>query len=580
MPKNRRIVPADVPQNRIVACLVLFVLAAPAICQAPAQQTRIGMPYDWTHHRVIFSNSPSPQVMASAMADPRFWLQTFRMADVTLPTEETTGAVTARKKVDWSVTLGGAGSFLAAGQFPAKYTFNVNAAPDCVNDYVVFGLNVAGSASQATIVAYNNLYTNTSNTGFCPGTGPKVKWAYNTGKAINTSPVLSLGGTKVAWVANANPPVLHILTIGTTGSNGTSVISPAIAGVGNNAVDTAISYGSVGDTRSSIFVDYTGDVGYVGSDDGVIHKFNNVFRATPAEVKTGGWPITGIDGANHKLNSPVFDFSSRNIFYGDDWGDFNYIREVGSTKGACGTGSPPCLGNSEYEITSLNHPILDALIVDSNTQHVFAFVGNNSQGHALVVQADTQLSSFGPEAPIGQGGLDIFDGFFDHNYFKSPQTGFLYVCGYPTFAANSSPVLYRIGFNSSGVMNGSHDSNSLAVASNTVVTRCSPLTEFYNTTAGKDWLFFSVPTGCNATGGGVGGCVMSFDITSGFPSAATQGRPEFTGTSGIVVDNVSAKPEASSIYFTTEGNAPAFAPCGDGSTGGGCAVKTTQSGLN
>jgi len=43
-----------------------------------------------------------------------------------------------------------------------------------------------------------------------------------------------------------------------------------------------------------------------------------------------------------------------------------------------------------------------------------------------------------------------------------------------------------------------------------------------------------------------------------------------------VVDNVSTQAQASSIYFTTLANTT----CGDGVSGGGCAVKLTQSGLN
>jgi len=573
--------------RRIATFFLLLTMALPC-CSQTEESDRVGMPYDWSHHYVIFGNPPSRRAMAAVQADPRFWHQQWRMAPPTWKkrgesreeNRERRRRTHRRKRVDWSVTLGGSGSFLAAGVYPAKYSFDVNAAPDCTNDYTVFALNVAGSASQATVVAYNNLYTNSSGTGFCPGTGPTVKWAYNTGGAINTSPVLSLDGKKVAWVASANPPVLHVLTIGTTGNNGTSVTAPAIPGTSNNAVDLQISYGSVGDTRSSAFVDYSGDATYVGSDDGVIHKFSGVFRGAPAEVKTGGWPILGIDGANHKLTGPIFDFRSRNLFYADDWGDFNYIREVGSTTGTCTVGSPPCLGGVEYENTSLKHPIIDSPIVDSVTQRVFIFVGNDNQGHARVIQTDTQLSIGAPEPTIGEGGMDMYHGFFDNNYFTSPLTGFLYVCGYPVSAANSSPVLYRIGFNSSGVMNSANDGNSLAVASNTVETRCSPLTTFFNTKANADWLFFSVPTGCNQTNGGVGGCIMAFDITSGFPSAATQARPEYFGTSGIVVDNVSTQPQASSIYFSTQADAPGFEPCGDLSTGGGCAVKLTQSGLN
>jgi hypothetical protein len=124
-------------------------------------------------------------------------------------------------------------------------------------------------------------------------------------------------------------------------------------------------------------------------------------------------------------------------------------------------------------------------------------------------------------------------------------------------------------------MNTLKDSNSLALANSGISTACSPLTEL-KTPTGKDQLFFSVQTGCLASGGGVGGCIMSFDITTGFPAASTAARPEAGGTSAIVVDNVSTAAQASSIYFTTLSNTT----CGDAVSGGGCAVKLTQTGLN
>jgi len=531
-----------------LTAVVALVLAVPCYSQISASP-EIGMPYDWSHHYVVFSNSSDAKARAAAQGDLRFWQQQIRMSP---PIWVADPAVRAKKKkADWSVSLGGAGSVLAPGVYPAKYSFNVNAAPDCTNDYVVFALNVAGSASQATIVAYNNLYTEPGGTGYCAGTGPTVKWAYNTGGAINTSPVLSLDGSKVAWVASANPPVLNVLTIGTTGSNGTSVTAPAVAGTGNNAVDTAISYGSVGDTRSSPFVDYTHDVAYVASDDGVIHKFSGFFRGTPAEVSTGGWPLHIIDSGNHKIAGPVFDYVSKNLYWDDDIGTFSYFREVGSTVGVCiGQPSPPCWGQSTYSLTQSGNFIVETPIVDSTLQKVYVFVSNDNQGlgHSHVLQTDTQLSSFAPEPTVGEAGQNMFSGAFDHNYFLSPSAGFLYVCGYPT-SGNASPVLYRIGFNSAGKMNSLHDTHSLALASATAITRCSPMTEFFNTTTGKDWLFAGMEAGCTATGGSA--CIMSFDITAGFPSAVTQAVTEVGGTSGIVVDNVSSKPQASSIYFST-----------------------------
>ena len=48
-----------------------------------------------------------------------------------------------RMKIDWSIPLGA--GIVAPNMFPAKYSFDINAAPSCPGDYVVFGLNVAGA---------------------------------------------------------------------------------------------------------------------------------------------------------------------------------------------------------------------------------------------------------------------------------------------------------------------------------------------------------------------------------------------------------------------------------------------------
>jgi len=560
----------------IRASSCVLILGASCLGQTSGAPV-LGLPYDWSHHYVVFSDSPSAKRMAAVQQDIRYWQQQIRMSPP-VAAEKPHAAVVVihakKKKADWSVSLGSAGSTITAGMYPAKYSFNVNAAPDCTNDFVVFALKVAGSASQATIVAYNNLYTEPGGTGYCPGTGPTVKWAYNTGGAINTSPTMAPGGGKVAWVASANPPVLHVLTIGTTGNNGASVTSPAVAGTGNNAVDKATSFGSVGDTRSSPFVDYTHDVAYVASDDGNMHKFSGFFRGTPAEVSTGGWPLHIIDSGNHKVAGPVFDYVSKNLYYDDDIGTFTYIREVGSTVGVCiGQPSPPCWGQTSFELTSSASNLIEPPLVDSTTQRVYIFLGNDNQGlgHARVLQTDTSLA-LNNETAIGEAGQNMFSGAFDHNYYSNPSTGFLYVCGYPTLGI-ASPVLYRLGFDSTGKMKA-HDTNSLAIASILSTTRCSPMTEFFNTTTGKDWLFVGLEAGCVATGGSA--CILSLDVTSGFPSAVSAGVTEVGGTSGIVVDNVSSQAQASSIYFSTL-NATT---CGDGVSGGGCAVKLTQAGLN
>jgi hypothetical protein len=471
--------------------------------------------------------------------------------------------------------LGGANSILPRNQYPAKYSFDLDVPPDCVNDYAVFPTNRAGAVNQATIVAFNNLYSTQNGAlppGICGSSGPSVKWSYNTGGLIRSSPVLSLDGTKVAWVARING-IIHVLTIGTTGSNGTSVTAPVVPGTGNNAVDKRLTLnGAPRVTQSSLFVDYATDIGYVGDDRGVLHKITGVFNGTPAEVVTGGWPVH-VSAAAATLSAPTFDSVSKNIFVTDGSGNLSYVREAGSTSGSCViSGAPPCLGFPVLPISS-GSAIVDAPIADSSTGRVFtetAASGTNSQ----VVQTDTALGSV-VRVNVGQqdAAHPLHNGGFDNNYLNKVSSGFYYVCG--KAAGNTDPTLYRIGFNALGVMNSAPDAATLRLAR--AAAECSPITEIFNTGAipQKDWLFVSVSTRCGNTAVFPGGCAMSYDITAGMPTVLSAAVSERNGTSGIIIDNVSTVAQASSIYFTNEGTGA----CGDGIATGGCAVKLTQSGL-
>ncbi len=65
---------------------------------------------------------------------------------------------------DWSQDLG-SGASVGAANYPAKYSFkgtSANCAGSSQPDFVVYGTGVAGSSTQATIVAYDNLYSGCS----------------------------------------------------------------------------------------------------------------------------------------------------------------------------------------------------------------------------------------------------------------------------------------------------------------------------------------------------------------------------------------------------------------------------------
>lgn len=572
----------------VLGCAMLF---AGARYVAASPETRLGLPQDWTHRHVVFSRPHDVATLMAIRQDPRFLHQLLKSGALSGGSARTAlaqpsgtqmndgedgtnqpGNQPRQRRPDWSVTLGAAGAILPRSTYPAKYTFNVNTPPDCINDYVVFPTLVGGSTTQATLVAFNQLYSTQGGAGgLCGTAGPSVKWAYfNTGGGVRSSPVISADGTKVAF-STRSPGALHVLTIGTTGANGTSVNAPAAPGVGNNAVLSTVRLsGGATVTDSAVFPDYQDDLAYIGDDAGVLHKITGLFGGTPAEVVTGGWPVT-VSGA--ALNGPVFDLVTKNIFVTDQGGNLSYVRDIGSTAGTCAAGAPPCLGATVLAI-SPGTPLADSPIVDSSNGRVYTETSAGAT-NSVIIQTDTALGSVvtvavGPADP----GNPLHNGAFDNTYFNNVGAGSYYACGRDT--TTTFPTLYSIGFNSSGVMNSAPNAATLPLAH--AAAQCSPMTEFLNTSAGVDWLFVGVSAKCGPGGGGglASGCVLSYNITSGMPAGlSAHSATERGGSSGIIVDNVSTAAQASSIYFSDEANGP----CGDGSTNSGCAVKLTQSGL-
>ena len=511
---------------------------------------------------------------------------------------------------DWGMSLLADGE-VGAEMFPAKFTFDVNAAADCVNDFVVFDTNLT-PANGPSILAFNHLYsTQGAVGGLCNQNGPSVMWAYNTNPAGDTtganvtSPALSRDGTKVVYVetrTNANGgAILHILKWASGQGTLAAPVAPnqivaawSACSAGNSCIVNLTFNGAQPDTNSSPFYASNTDTVYVGDDNGVLHKFTPVLSGTPAEVTTGGWPITVHAGTI--LSSPVYDFTSANILVGDAGGRISYIRETGSTTGACGAGSPPCLGTPNIALTG---SIVDGPLVDGSTQRVLWFDGQDTTNFGEVVQTDTALGNQRTLTGVGGNGniptSNMHAGAFDHTYLTSPSNniaGFLYFCG-KNSANRDHPALWRVGFNATGVMNTTPDGGTTAFLGlvNRSGEECSPVSELYN--GGTDRIFFSVgdrSSQCAATSG----CIMSLTLGGAWPpTAVTHAVQTPTGpsinvnggtvtqgsTSGIIVDNVSGAAQASNIYFTFTSNSVTAATC-NGQTGVGCAVKLTQSGLN
>jgi hypothetical protein len=599
---------------------------------APAY--RVPVIEDWTQRHLIYSAPGSVVRTLELQQQPRY-VQQYLRRNVLIrrpwPIHWQRDGLNALQR-DWGIPVGN-GFAVGEGNYPAKYVFNVNQAPSCTADFVVFTTNQT-STTATDIYAVNNLYVNSTGTGLCAGTAPTVMWAYHVqseGGAANTSPVLSFQGNQIAWIeGEGGTAVLHLLKPYTGGTDGT-IAAPrtpkasttaaaylactpaAPTGTTSHACLLNLAFADGNDdtgadlaiSPSSPYYDYISDTAFVGDDEGNLHEFTNVFNGTPAEATTGGWPVTMTPAdAGPQLSSPVYDETSGNVFVGDNSGQVFYVRLATTSAGTCAAGShggaPPCVGSTTFnDGNTANTKIATSPMIDSTTQRVIVFFSPAGGGPgAYVGQDDTTLSAANRVlVNVGTGTAHrLYDGALDNSYYTSDNgleegTGWLYICGNggATGADANFALLQRIAM-TNGKLGTAVDSTQW-LASN-ASARCDPITEFYNTPNGSstgavDYLFFGVEnSGATGTACAGNGCVYAVTVTNGTltvpPAAGTGAVNASGGTSGIVVDNDSTSSGAASIYFTwlANGTNTATYPCNGVATAEVCAVKLTQAGLH
>ncbi len=243
---------------------------------AQVRPTPLSVADDWTHRHVIFSGPRSAREAQRLRFDARYrhqWLlhnvrrplagtnpaaagggrfadliasieaardgqgpDSFGPARSLKPSRPKGGGGFAR---DWGMSLG-VGGTVGAEMFPAKFSFDVNAAPDCQNDFVVFNTSLAGLAG--TKASRTGSFTASSLTGTVTVNGTTLTASPGTA----ASQITTIGANNVAsgntiTITNANTaatltltasaPVAEIdrIAFGTTPSNSSSVTIAAIA---------------------------------------------------------------------------------------------------------------------------------------------------------------------------------------------------------------------------------------------------------------------------------------------------------------------------------------------------------------
>ncbi len=401
--------------------------AQESITVGPAQIT--GLPEDWTHHHVVFSNPGTEQEALNngtydkwlkVVNDPRYILQQLKQrATVQGPAaddvsrieqmyrtdvQEGLGNIGPRIHADWSMDMG-SGAKVGAGMYPAKYSFN--GSPECGNttspDFVAYNTGLAGATTQASIVAYYNLYTS------CSAQVPSVYWAFNTGGTISTSVVFSGSGSQLAFVqapSTGNAQLVLLKWAATpagrsvTGSvmNGSTDFSLSVGTLTNQDVGAGISGGGIpaGDTIASITSStagtlftaangtHSGETLAITADAGVPDTLTAVTNANYPTCTAPCMTTLSFSGSSRTdaISSPFYDYGHDALYVGDASGGLHKFQPVFN-------GTPAEVGTpwATPSSTALSSPIYD-----SNSERVF--VGDASGFLYAVNTSATVTKSF------------------------------------------------------------------------------------------------------------------------------------------------------------------------------------------
>src|SRR4051812_11236624 len=464
---------------------LVLLLAASAIAQQSSSLARhVGRVQDWSYSHIVYSGgTTNADFQAAAKSEPRilFHLAEHNLDGNAVPVKARLplGGVDGGNQdppkdahIDWSVTLGT--GVVAQNMYPAKFNFDINGTPDCTRDYVVYGLNVAGANNgQANLLGINRLYSGTGAS-FCGTTTPNVNWAYNgttvAGGAVLTSPVISLAGTKIAYVeSTATQAIFHILTWKAgEGTSATKAKNPTANGSCNatsSCLKSLTLSATAGDTFSSPWVDYATDKAFVATDNGRVYRISCVFNCALNTNPVIDWtfvlPVAGTGGTTPRPNGPVYNSPYGYLFVADQLGEVWTIKAKTGTPsllagpvmvggGGCTITNPPGRTGTPAPCTPVGAAfgILDSVLLDASGRSlkIYAFSGNDgSVGQSAVVAQMNQNLTGMIRVHVGKGGINLHTGAFDHKYWSNtPTTGKLFMCG--TGAADTTPYHYWIGF--------------------------------------------------------------------------------------------------------------------------------------
>lgn len=251
---------------RAALSLAAFGLAA---CFTPGafgqglarQDGSVPVPMDWSSKHVLFTPGSTKKQAAKILKEPRAYAQWLRHggapASLLLrrrpPTPPRWGWSPDEIGRDWAVSLGAGG--VAQGMAPAKYTFDVTAAPSCTADYVVFPVNASTGNTRANVVGTFSAEPAASGTTAITITPTGVTLTLTPSASLNTglnflvSSTVATNATNLAAAINRNLSSTALDRIVAVASGDTVTVYALTPGSGVTLTDansvTNFSWGTV-----------------------------------------------------------------------------------------------------------------------------------------------------------------------------------------------------------------------------------------------------------------------------------------------------------------------------------------------
>ena len=468
-------------------------------------------------------------------------------------------------KTDWSVSLGPTAG-VAAGQFPAKFTYDVNATPSCTADYAVFPVNAATGSTRTHVVG------TFSTTG--GATGQTVTFTVTpTG---GSSVMLTLTSSTSTTTGNTGKN-FQVFTTGST-ANATTSASNLAAAINRNlsATNAAAIVAVVSSTTVTVYtltpgtqvtlsatetlsnLSFGGVTAGTNGTQANIVGFNNLYSGSGSPLCSSKTFPTFIfsyaSGVGSVTTSPVISLDGKKIAYIENGPGIGMALHVltfasGSTEfGSCtnsGTALPTCA----------THPVIPGSTANSTATD---FVVPLSVPTLGIVATDTR------SAPFVNYSTDVL--------YVGDDQGHLYAVtgvfqGTPTLAGGNFPVTVSSSGNilNSPVVDVSGtgdiflgDSGSNTYEYNSAGVIQGPSVSIGNGTNGGIWdgaivdstnskAYFT--TNCSGTGGNSGLSQIPFTNT-GFGTVVTSVSTNGSGCSTSLPIGPQYAPTPDNLYYT------------------------------